>query len=152
MTDDDKSNFFNKTTKKRVRNENLQSARHSLALATKISILNFTNKKKCDVACEFDTQTKRYGTVSSELNFKYKTHKIEKDAARKEKKQNKDRENKDCVIAAFDLRRVIHCTQTNVSQAYYLRKLNMYNLTACNIQQKKGYCILWHEAIGQEMM
>ncbi len=47
--------------------------------------------------------------------------------------------------AIRDLENVFSLHKTNVSSAFYKRKLSVYNLTAINIRTKKAYCALWCE-------
>lgn len=106
-------------------------------------------KDQCDLCFEFANQTKNYPDgPAEELDLKYKNHINEKDCARKEKNEDKTSDSKERLVVVFDLQRVINCPQTSVSKAYYLQKLNLYNLTACDIKQHQGYCILWNEGIG----
>lgn len=111
--------------------------------------LSFFKPKKdqCDLCCEYANQVSQ-NTVSEVLETKYNTHVNEKNAARLEKSKDKAENQEKKKLIAFDLQRVLNIPQTNVSKAYYLQKLNVYNLTACDITEKQGYCILWDECLS----
>ena len=51
-------------------------------------------------------------------------------------------------VVCFDLQNVISLPNANVKSFFYLRKLNVYNMTAhCSID-KTGYCALWSENVS----
>ena len=55
--------------------------------------------------------------------------------ARKEKKKDKEHAkiSNDTFVATFDLQAVLHTPRSIVSQIYYMRKLNCYNLSIYNL-------------------
>lgn len=48
-------------------------------------------------------------------------------------------------IICFDLQNVITCPRTGIGEAFYLSKLNVYNLTAHLSTTKTVYCAVWTE-------
>ncbi len=48
-------------------------------------------------------------------------------------------------MISFDLLKVITIPQSSVSNFYYKRKINVYNLTASKSLSKSGYCAVWDE-------
>lgn len=79
---------------------------------------------------------------------KYENHIKEKDAMRSE--LNKDRESEDTAVLCFDLENVITCPRAEISCFFYMRKLNVYNLTAHlkTTDGKRIYCAIWTELTG----
>lgn len=57
--------------------------------------------------------------------------------------------NKSVYTAAFDLVAVLSTPCSNVSQVYYKRKLNSYNLTVYSLADKQGTCYIWDKTHGQ---
>lgn len=51
-------------------------------------------------------------------------------------------------VLLFDLQNVILTPHAEVSSLFYLRKLNVYNLTAYFTTTKKVYCALWTETLA----
>lgn len=67
--------------------------------------------------------------------------------AREEKKNDKEsaKLSKDTFVATFDLQAVIQTPCSLVSQIYYMRKLNCYNLSIYNLATQNVTCYLWSE-------
>ena len=65
----------------------------------------------------------------------------------KRKKDDKDlgKMSKETVVATFDLQAVLQTPCSLVSQIYYMRKLNCYNLSVYNLGNKDATCYLWSE-------
>jgi hypothetical protein len=74
---------------------------------------------------------------------KYENHLNLKELVRADR--NADRENKEQLVICFDLQKVITVPQSFVNNFYYKRKINIYNLTAHDSIDKKGYCAVWDE-------
>ena len=49
------------------------------------------------------------------------------------------------VRTVFDLQKIMTCPKLNVGTAYYLRKLNINNLTIYELQTSKGIYNVWTE-------
>ncbi|CAC5382510.1 unnamed protein product [Mytilus coruscus] len=96
-----------------------------------------------------DTQIKETsnGTLTPEKKYIYDKHITKKIRARQEKKADKDhaKENLDTMVATFDLQAVLQIPCSLVSQIYYMRKLNSYNLSIYNLASKHATCYLWSE-------
>ncbi|MCG8048776.1 MAG: hypothetical protein N0E48_24730, partial [Candidatus Thiodiazotropha endolucinida] len=91
------------------------------------------------------------GTVTEDVEIPYKEHLLRKEQARIEKEADKQRAKrvKDLFVATFDLQAVLQTPCSNVSQTYYKRKLNSYNLTVYSLADSKGTCYIWNETHGQ---
>ncbi|GBM57629.1 hypothetical protein AVEN_225011-1 [Araneus ventricosus] len=59
-----------------------------------------------------------------------------------------EKKNKDLSILLFHLQNVIPIPYVNISSLFYLRKLNVYNLTAYYTPTKQVYCALWSEHLS----
>jgi hypothetical protein len=105
--------------------------------------LSFVKPKKdrCDLCEEFVCAQKN-DSMTERLNTSQNSHITSKDATMKERKI--DREMKTAVIC-FDLQNVITLPRANISNMFYKRKLNMYNLTGHFSENKQGFAVLWHE-------
>ncbi|GBO01938.1 hypothetical protein AVEN_18627-1 [Araneus ventricosus] len=62
--------------------------------------------------------------------------------------RNEEKKNKDLPLLLFDLQNVIPTPHVNISSLLYLRKLNVYNLTAYYTPSKQVYCALWGENLS----
>ncbi|GBN01883.1 hypothetical protein AVEN_63111-1 [Araneus ventricosus] len=62
--------------------------------------------------------------------------------------RNEEKKNKDLPILLFDLQNVIPTPHVNITSLVYLRKLNVYNLTAYYTPTKQVYCALWSEHLS----
>lgn len=99
------------------------------------------------MCCEHENQ-KKLNKVTKELQEKFITHVKKKEYARAQKNMDKESVIETKALIWFDLQRVLNIPQLNVSKAYYLQILNMFNLTACDVARKQGYCIIWHKGIS----
>ena len=52
------------------------------------------------------------------------------------------------IAATFDLQQVLTAPKLNVGAAYYLRKLNVYNLCVYELQTHEGFAYMWNESEG----
>lgn len=100
---------------------------------------------RCDVCEEYKMSVKENLPVDL---TKYENHIKEKEAMRSER--NKDRESNDTAVLCFDLENVITCPRAEISCFFYMRKLNVYNLTAHlkTNDGKRVYCAIWTELTG----
>lgn len=114
--------------------------------------IGFHKPKKdlCDICSEYDSKKQENALNSDQLEEKYRMHIEAKLSAREEKLKdvNTCKEDESSALICFDMQSVLTCPQTQISKAYYKKKFAVYNLTACDVAQKKGYCALWHELLG----
>jgi hypothetical protein len=92
---------------------------------------------RCDT-CEFFK-------ISNPNDIEYLNHLQLKTSIRNDR--NIDRENSDEITICFDLQRVITCHKSFISNFYYKRKINVYNLTAHESINKTGFCCVWDESL-----
>lgn len=81
----------------------------------------------------------------SELKEKYDQHLKEKNLAREEKDDDKKHTPDNCIVSVYDLQAAMPCPRGDVSNFYYISKLNFYNFTICNLKSKDVCCFVWHE-------
>ena len=97
-------------------------------------------KDRCDSCEEYRALTQN-GFNDAKSEAKYLAHIKDKEETYTER--DKDRKNEDMVVVAFDLENVITCPRANISNFFYKRKLNVYNLTAhCSVNKKGIQCHL----------
>ncbi|CAC5414853.1 unnamed protein product [Mytilus coruscus] len=86
-------------------------------------------------------------SISEDEKKRYYEHQQMKMRAREEKKKDKDKSKttNDTFVATFDLQAVLQTPCSLVSQIYYMRKLNCYNLSIYNLGTKNATCYLWSE-------
>lgn len=101
-------------------------------------------KDLCDKCEEF----KKVQEPDDETRKRQEDHVKHKEAGRKERQR--DRENKEDSIAVvtFDLENVFALPKINVSNAFYKKKLNCYNLTGHCSTNNITYCSIWHEYLS----
>jgi hypothetical protein len=103
-------------------------------------------KDRCDTCMEFQAGTESAGTVTQALLDKYSNHTKDKNLTRTEREQ--DRQSKETTVICFDLQHVLTCPRANVSSFFYMRKLNVFNLTAHCSVNKKAYNAIWSESLA----
>ncbi|GBO42384.1 hypothetical protein AVEN_179983-1 [Araneus ventricosus] len=64
------------------------------------------------------------------------------------KVRNEEKKSKNFPVLLFDLQIVIPTPHVNFSSLFYMRKLNVYNLTACYTPTKHVYSALWSENLS----
>ncbi|XP_047127871.1 uncharacterized protein LOC124808745 isoform X1 [Hydra vulgaris] len=86
--------------------------------------------------------------ASNEQTVSYNKHITSKNDTKTE--CEKDRQNVDpkTAIVCIDFKNVLSFPRANFGNFCYKRKLSNYNLTGHCSLNKKGYCILWHEAMA----
>lgn len=101
--------------------------------------------------CNTYQEKEHTGVVSEEDKINYAEHLKRKDEARSEKEKDKEasKQEKSIYTATFDLQAVLYTLCSNVSKAFYKRKLNCYNLTIFSLADKSGSCYIWDETNGQ---
>lgn len=114
--------------------------------------LSFHKPKKdmCQVCNTFNEKNKT-GHVSDIDQLNYNEHIRRKEESRIEKENDKKKAKSDTstYVATFDLQAVLQTPCSNVSQTYYKRKLNSFNLTVYSLADSKGTCYVWNETHGQ---
>ena len=107
-------------------------------------------KEACQTCNAYEEKTKS-GRLTQDDEIEYHSHIERKNKARaeKEKDKMKAKVDKSFYAATFDREAVLPTPCSNVSQIYYKRKLNTYNLTFFSLADKKGTCYVWDESNGQ---
>lgn len=98
-------------------------------------------KDRCDCCVAYENCE---GEEKMKKKQEYDNHLKEKDLCRAEK--NKDKENKDVVVAVYDLQAVFQCPKRDTSLFYYVSKLNVFNFTIYDLRSKGVECYIWDEA------
>lgn len=82
---------------------------------------------------------------------KIDNHLRNKSLSRNEKQRDVEstKNDRNTIVAVYDLQAVLPTPTGNVSQYYYTSKLATYNFTVFNIGQKLGKCYVWHETVGK---
>ncbi|CAH2092868.1 unnamed protein product [Euphydryas editha] len=101
-------------------------------------------KDLCDTCVAFNNAV---GDAKENLKANYDKHLAEKDQSRKEKEVDKNRLD-NVVVDVYDLQAVLPCPRGDVSNFYYLSKLNVLNFTIYNLKSKEVECYAWHEGDG----
>ena len=96
---------------------------------------------RCDICEEYESNSK-IDKVSDELKQKYEAHELAKQLQRLKGMQI---ENRKKLFFVFDMQNVIACPRVNVSNFFYKRKLNIFNLTAHLSLSKCAYNTMWSE-------
>ncbi|MCG8049000.1 MAG: hypothetical protein N0E48_25925 [Candidatus Thiodiazotropha endolucinida] len=114
--------------------------------------LSFHKPKKdiCSTCNTFE-QKKKANTITQGDEINIEAHIKRKEESRTEKENDKKVSQSDKSVCAvtFDLEAVLSTPCSNVSQVYYKRKLNSYNLTVYSLANKQGTCYIWDETHGQ---
>ena len=98
-------------------------------------------KDRCDLCEEFRAAIQ----PSQELADRHRNHIASKTATAEERAR--DRASTELIVC-IDLQNVVALPRASVSNLFYKRKLNCYNLTAHCSKSKRGYCALWTEALS----
>ena len=105
-------------------------------------------KDACDTCAVYNAALKT-NSLTEEQQIEQDSHIMRKEQARDAKLKDKNCSPKDTVAAAFDLEQVLVCPKLTVSSAYYLRKLNVYNLTVLELKTLQGFCFTWDKSEGR---
>jgi len=75
---------------------------------------------------------------------------LSKQRTKEERDADRKVENNNHAVVSFDLQNVIALPRANISNFFYKRKLNVYNLTGhCAVgKDTRGFCAVWHEGIS----
>ncbi|GBL92981.1 hypothetical protein AVEN_54621-1 [Araneus ventricosus] len=111
------------------------------------SNLGFHSPKsdRCDLCEKFEV-SKQTQTLTDDIKYEYDVHQTSKMNIREVR--NEEKKNKDLPLLLFYLQNVIPTAHVNISPLFYLRKLNLYNLTAYYTPTKQVYCALWSENLS----
>lgn len=101
-------------------------------------------KDQCEDCVAYGNAT---GEDKNRLKPKYDNHLKEKELSRIEKANDKKKaEDKGSIIVAiYDLQAVMPCPRGDVSNFYYVSKLNTFNFTIYETNNKNALCYVWHE-------
>lgn len=118
----------------------------------KIFVENFNigfhkpGKDICDTCTRFEV-LKKSELLTQAQQVEWDEHLKRKNEARDSKNVDKiPSDNR--VTSIFDLQQVLSAPRLNVGSAYYLRKLNVYNLTVLNVNSMDGHCFTWNESVA----
>lgn len=100
-------------------------------------------KDQCEDCAAYDNAEDK-----QPLEDKYFSHLEEKDLVRKEKELDKKNTNNKCIAATYDLQAVMPCPRGDISNFYYISKLNVLNFTIYELGSKDVNCYVWHEGEG----
>ncbi|GBM06058.1 hypothetical protein AVEN_49438-1 [Araneus ventricosus] len=100
---------------------------------------------RCDLFEKFKVM-KQTQKPTDDIKYEYDVHQTSKMNIRGVR--NKEKKNKDLLVLIFDLQNVIPTPHANISSLFYLRKLNVYNLTSYYTPTKQVYCALWSENLS----
>ena len=93
--------------------------------------------------CEEHKIKSKHNTLSPEDDKKYKLHMADKTHTKSER--DTDRNNVAKVVVCFHLQNVITCPRVDISNFFYKRKLNVFNLTAHCSRKKRSNNAIWSE-------
>lgn len=101
-------------------------------------------KDQCEDCVAYNNAT---GEDKNRLKSKYENHLKEKELSRMEKvKDKKEAEDKEStIVAVYDLQAVMPCPRGDVSNFYYVSKVNTLNFTIYEMKNKNAFCYVWHE-------
>ncbi|XP_046665796.1 uncharacterized protein LOC124357786 [Homalodisca vitripennis] len=102
-------------------------------------------KDLCELCHAYETAE---GERKTSLQEEYEKHIMEKDLSRLKKNSDKDSVSVNTIVACYDLQAVLQCPKGEVSLMYYKSKLNMLNLTVCELKNDAVFCYTWHEGEG----
>lgn len=131
----------------KCRTENVAHADYQIYynIFTKEYNISFWSPKKDQ--CE-DCAAYNNAEDKEPLKTKYDSHLEEKDLVRKEKDFDKENSNGKSITAVYDLQAVMPCPRGDVSNFYYISKLNVLNFTIYELGSKDVNCYVWHEGEG----
>lgn len=103
-------------------------------------------KDQCEDCVAFANATEE---EKNKLQEKFVSHLREKELARNEQTNDKDYTPDNCIVLVYDLQAVMPCPKGDVSNFYYLSKLNVYNFTIYDLKSHDAACFVWHEGEGK---
>ena len=107
--------------------------------------IEFQKPKKdlCDTCYEY----RNIVNASNEQTDSYNKHIKSRNDTKTECENDRQNVDSKTAIVCIDLENVLNLPRANVGNFYYKRKLSNYILTGHCSLNRKGYCILWHEAM-----
>lgn len=113
---------------------------------TEFNISFFMPKKdQCDL-CERFKNTDEEG--KRKLAQEYEQHLTEKNLARTEKENDKNRTD-GTITAVYDLQAVLQIPKGQVSLFFYKSRINCFNFTVSDLRAKDVVCFFWDETEGK---
>lgn len=103
-------------------------------------------KDQCDI-CEGMKQNSG-ASVEGEVNEKYVNHMSDKFLTKQERDLDRKVNDVTKAVVCFDLENVLVLPKANVSNFFYKRKLNVYNLTAHVSTDGEAYNAIWTESLA----
>ncbi|XP_047144327.1 uncharacterized protein LOC124817910 [Hydra vulgaris] len=100
-------------------------------------------KDLCDTCYEY----RNIVNASNKQTDSYNKHIKSRNDTKTERENDRQNVDSKTAIVCIDLENVLNLPRANVGNFYYKRKLSNYNLTGHCSLNRKGYCILWHEAM-----
>ncbi|CAC5401173.1 unnamed protein product [Mytilus coruscus] len=112
--------------------------------------LHVLKKDHCAVCTSYH-QRNIEGTLTNDIKKAYNKHQARKIKAREEKKKDKElaKSSPELFVGTFDPQAVLQTPCSLVSQKFYMRKLNCYNLSIYNLANNKATFYLWSEVDAQ---
>ena len=103
-------------------------------------------KDRCDLCEEIKIRNTYYGPFNEKSTDIFDKHLADKIATKEERDTDRKNQSETTATVWFDLENVLALPRAEVSNFFYKRKLNTYNLTAhCSID-KSVYNAIWTEA------
>lgn len=112
--------------------------------------ISFHSPKKdiCEICVNYENSNENEKESKKE---EYDFHLREKNLSREEKSRDKTKITENFVVACFDLQAALPAPKGDVSTFYYKSRLNCFNFTVCELQQKglgNVHSYFWHEGEG----
>lgn len=131
---------------KESKNESICSQRHFERVFDKLNI-SFASSSldKCHI-CE--EHKHKDHTCNPESCLSYENHRKNALEAREKMKNDgkNNTDNNEVKVISVDMQKVIQLPKLEVKEAYFKRKLNVFNETFCDVHQNgQSVCIVWHE-------
>lgn len=137
--------------------KNVETEVNPASISTFRSIFNYHfnigfNQPKKDL-CQRCTSFRLMSTEDQEpLQELYNLHEKNKNAVKdiQIKEIEDGRKSKDCIIAVFDMQKVLQLPHTQIGPSYYKRKIKLYNFTVFDMIDHQGFCWLWNETTSDK--
>lgn len=116
---------------------------------TEFNIDFFVPKKdRCDTCEEYRVLEAGSKDIPPIKITEHDKHLQDKLLTKQERDKDRTLLDRQQAVISFDMQNVITCPRSNISNFFYKRKLNMFNLTAhCNIDCV-GYNVVWNETFA----
>lgn len=136
--------YAEKCTKENVKPEKIHLYRHIFNHDFNIGFY-IPKKDRCDLCEQYKSQ-EECNQVDESLKLKYQKHLQDKTDTKT--RRDAHRATPEKIVVCFDLQNVITCPRANVSNFFYKRKLNVYNMTAHCSLNKHVYNAVWSEGLA----